>query len=80
VTDGEILTMEEIKARYDGEWVVLIDVESDPGPVLRRAHVYWHGADGDQAWSKVDELPAPLNAAVLYIGAIYADEEPVPIL
>lgn len=55
----EIVSMEEIKERYRDEWVLLVDVEADPGPVFRRARVACgtvtmrtRGGDGRQAWSR----------------------------
>jgi hypothetical protein len=66
-----ILTLEEIETRYDGEWVLLADIESDPGPVFRRGRVLWHGTDQDECWATV---------GVLYVGDWSADIEPVPIL
>ncbi len=76
---SELLTMEEIEAEYDSQWVVLVDIESDPGPVLRRARVVWHGADHDEAWAKAAEVDSR-HIGVLYIGELWADEEPIPIL
>lgn len=77
---ADLLAMEEIEARYDGEWVVLTDVEADPGPVFRRARVYWHGADHDEAWERAGELPPPLNIAVLYMGEWIVEDGPIPVL
>jgi hypothetical protein len=77
---SELLTIEEIEARYPREWVLLTDVESDPGPVIRRGRVVWHGLDTDEAWKLAQELPVPRRLAVLFMGEIYADEEPILIL
>jgi hypothetical protein len=75
----ELLTMEEIERRFDGEWVVLTDIEDEPGPKIKRARVYWHGADQDEAWDKVGELPKPFHVAVWYMGPLI-DDDIVPIL
>jgi hypothetical protein len=74
-----ILTLEEIETRYDGEWVLLADIESDPGPVFRRGRVLWHGTDQDECWAKASETTAS-TVGVLYVGDWSADIEPVPIL
>ena len=76
---SELLTMEEIEAEYDSQWVVLVDIESDPGPVLRRARVVWHGADHDEAWAKAAEVESR-HIGVLYIGEWSAEDEPIPML
>ena len=75
----ERLTMEEIERRYHGEWVVLIDVEAESGPRIMRARVYWHGADHEEAWDRVDELPKPSHPAVFFIGPAVEDGV-IPIL
>jgi hypothetical protein len=74
-----LLTLPEIEARYKGEWVLLVDVESGPGPVFRRGRVLWHSPDQDECWVRAAELPAA-NVGVLYMGDWSADDEPVPIL
>jgi hypothetical protein len=74
-----ILTLEEIESWYNGEWVLLADIESDPGPVFRRGRVLWHSTDQDECWSKAAETTAS-NVGVLYVGDWSADTEPVPIL
>ena len=76
---ADLLTMEEIEATYDGEWVVLIDVESDAGPVFRRGRVVWHGADHEEAWERAQEIDSP-RIAVLYAGDWSGESEPIPVL
>ena len=77
---ADLLTMEEIEAAYDGEWVVLTDVESKPDSVIRRARVYWHGSNHDEAWEKAEEIPPPRDIGVLYLGDPWAKDAPVPVL
>ncbi len=62
-----LMTMEEIEKRFDGEWVLLADIESDPGPVVRRARVVWHGADQDEAWARAADVTSP-SIGVYFIG------------
>jgi len=76
--DG-LLTLAQIEKQYNGEWVLLADIESDPGPVFRRGRVVWHSADQDECWAKAAEH-ASTNIGVLYAGEWSADDEPVPIL
>lgn len=74
-----ILPLDEIERRFNGEWVLLADIESDPGPVFRRGRVIWHSADQDECWAKAAELSAS-NVGVIYAGEWSADSEPVPVL
>jgi hypothetical protein len=74
-----IVSLEEIERRFNGEWVLLADIESDPGPVFRRGRVIWHSTDQDECWAKAAETTAS-NIGVLYIGEWSADTEPVPVL
>lgn len=72
----EMLTWSEIEARYTGEFVAMVEIEAAPGPSIVRARVVWHGDDRDDGWARIDEFE-PSYVGVLYIGPIYADEEPV---
>lgn len=76
---SDLLTMEEIEAIYDGEWVVLADLESDPGPIFRRGRVVWHGTDHHEAWARSHDTDSR-HIAVLYIGDWSGETEPIPVL
>lgn len=45
---SEILTMEEIEKKYDGEWVLIEDVESDEQLEIIRGKVTYHGKDKNE--------------------------------
>ena len=75
----EPMTLDEIERRYHHQWVVLTDVEAEPGPRIKRARVYWHGTDHDEAWDRVDELPKPSYAAVFFMGPAVEDGV-IPVL
>ncbi len=64
--DG-LLTLQEIASRYSGEWVLLADIESDPGPVFRRGRLLWHSAEQDACWATAAEVPDS-NVGVLHAG------------
>jgi hypothetical protein len=64
---NEVLTIEEIEARYDGEWVLLEDPQTDDQQNVRGGRLLWHGHDLEEVEQKDLELQ-PRNAAVLYIG------------
>jgi hypothetical protein len=76
---SDLLTMAEIEAAYDGEWVVLDQIESGPGSEIVRARVVWHGKDHDEAWARSYDTDSR-RIAVFYVGPIRADEEPVLML
>ena len=42
---SEILTMEEIERKFDGEWVLIEDVETDERLEVVRGKVTYHGND-----------------------------------
>ena len=45
---SEILTMEEIEKKYDGEWVLIEDVESNEQLEILRGKVTYHGKDKNE--------------------------------
>ena len=69
---GEIMTMEEIKARFDSEWVCIEDPETTDVLEVIRGKVLWHGKDKDEMYSKLMEI-RPKNAALVYTGRLPAD-------
>lgn len=73
------LSIEQMEAQYQGEWVLLADIESDPGPILRRAKVIWHSTDRDECWARADGLTSA-NIGVLYFGDWSTEEQPIPML
>lgn len=75
----ELLSMEEIKDRYRDKWVLLVDIKSDPGPVLRRARVVWHGHDRAEGWRRAKDVDLGLFG-VLYMGDFDAYVEPILML
>lgn len=64
---NDVLTMEEIEARYTGEWVLLENPETDGGQNVVRGRLLWHSPDRDEIHRKDLEF-SPRDAAVLYIG------------
>ncbi len=45
---SEILTMEEIEKKYDGEWVLIEDVEANEHLEVIRGKVAYHGKDKNE--------------------------------
>lgn len=63
----DILSMSEIEKRYDGEWVLLDELQHGAHQSITAAHVLFHSKDRDELDRKALELRPP-HCAVLYIG------------
>jgi len=70
---GEIMTAEEINARFDSEWVLVADPETEENLTVTRGRVLWHGKDKTELYRKLDEFD-PRCAAILYTGAVSKSE------
>jgi hypothetical protein len=64
---NEVLTREEIEARFDREWVLVGDPELDKDLEVVRGKVLWHSKDRDEVYQKSIDL-RPKRGAFLYIG------------
>lgn len=63
----EILTMEEIEQKFDGEWVLIEDVETDEKLEVVSGKVVFHGKDKDALHEKAMKSKSD-HLATLYIG------------
>ena len=70
---GEIMTAEEINARFESEWVLVADPETEENLTVTRGKVLWHGKDKSELYRKLNEFD-PRYAAVLFTGAISKEE------
>jgi hypothetical protein len=52
----EVLTMEEIRAQYAPDWVLIADPESDDMQQFLRGRVVCHGPDRDELVRKATEF------------------------
>jgi len=68
----EVLSISEIKSRFDSEWVVVEDPELDEHLHVVRGRVVWHSKDRDEVYQKALELQ-PKHPAFLYTGRIPED-------
>ncbi len=64
---NEVLTVEEVEARYPDEWVLLADPVERKGPTLIRGRVVFHSPDRDALHQCEMELRLK-NSAVLFTG------------
>ena len=68
----EVLSIEEIRSRFDGEWVLVGDPElTDMNEVLR-GKVLCHSEDRDEVYDKAVEL-RPRSSALLCFARVPED-------
>ena len=68
----EVLTAAEVAARFEAEWILVDDSETDEALTVRRGRVRWHSKDRDEVYRKAAEL-RPSRFAILYTGRIPED-------
>jgi hypothetical protein len=73
---SEILTTQEIQARYDGEWVLIGDPEVDSSLNVQRGRVLWHSKNRDEVYRQARILK-PKHCAFLFVGRLPKDAEVV---
>ena len=64
---AEILNIDQIKSRYDGEWVLIGDPVADESLTVVRGSVLWHSKDRDEVYRKARELK-PVHSAIFFFG------------
>ncbi|MCI0489652.1 MAG: hypothetical protein L0229_23945 [Blastocatellia bacterium] len=65
----EMLTIEEIKSKYDSEWVLIGDLQTNEALEVQGGKVLYHSSDREEFDRKVLEFH-PERFAVLYTGKI----------
>ncbi len=66
---NEVLTVQEIEARYQSEWVLVEDPEVTPQLEVISGKVLYHSKDRDEVYKKANEL-RPKHSAYLYTGRV----------
>lgn len=66
---NEMLTAAEIGVRFESEWVLVEEPETDEALSVQRGTVRWHSKDRDEVYRKAVEL-RPRRFAILYTGRI----------
>jgi hypothetical protein len=69
---NELMTIDEIRSRYDSEWVLLADLETKPTLEVTKGRVLWHSKDRDEVHRKTLEL-RPGYFTVLFTGEFPRD-------
>jgi hypothetical protein len=63
----EVLSIEEIEARFRPEWVLIGEPQTDEGLRVRAGKALFHSPDRDEVYRKAGEL-RPGRFAVRYLG------------
>jgi hypothetical protein len=63
----EVLTIEEIEARYAPEWVLIAEPQTDEALNILAGKVLFHSPDRDEVYRKAQELRLD-RIAVRYLG------------
>ena len=67
---GEFMTIEEIYAQFESEWVVLSDPVTNDKREVKGGILVSHGKHKDEVYDKASEIPPPHNLAFMYTGKI----------
>jgi len=68
----EIFTIEEIRARFDSEWVLVENPQTDETLEVQGGTVRYHSKDRDEVYRKAVDL-RPQRFAVVYTGRMAKD-------
>lgn len=68
----KVLNIDEIKSRYDGEWVLIADPVADDSLSVVAGIVLSHSKDRDEVYRKARELK-PVHSAILFFGHLSKD-------
>jgi hypothetical protein len=73
MTEGQIMTAEEINNTFDSEWVLLDDPEANEFNEVLRGRVVYHSKDRDEVYRQIRKLTSR-RFAVLYTGRSADDD------
>jgi hypothetical protein len=65
----QIMTVAEIQAKFESEWVLLDDPETGESLEIKGGRVLWHSKDRDEVYRKAREM-RPQHSAILYTGKL----------
>jgi hypothetical protein len=68
----EILTAAQIEAKFESEWVLVEDPQTNDALQVESGKVRWHSKDRDEVYRKAVEM-RPKQFAVLYTGKMPQD-------
>lgn len=65
----ETISFAEIQKRFDSEWILLENPETENGLRVKKGKVIWHSKNRDEVYRKARELK-PKHSAILYTGKL----------
>ena len=68
----EVLTIAQIEARFDSEWILVGDPQTNEALEVQSGRVLWHSKDREEVYRKAVEL-RPKRSAMLYTGKMPKD-------
>ena len=68
----EVLTMAQIEAQFDSEWVLIEDPSTDETPRVDGGTVRWHSKDREEVYRQAVEI-RPKRFAIVYTGKMPRD-------
>jgi hypothetical protein len=69
----QAMTVNEIEDRFESEWVLVTDPQTNEALEVTRGHVACHSKDRDEVYRRAIALPKPRNYAVLFTGKMPPD-------
>jgi hypothetical protein len=70
----EVLTIAEIEAKFDAEWILIENPSTDESLEIRSGTVLWHDKDRDEVYRRAVET-RPKRFAIVYTGKMPRDTE-----
>ncbi len=74
LTLGEVLTLDEMKARYAPDWALIVDLEVDESLEILSGRVVFRSPSRDEVYRKAIEL-RPAYFACRYLGERSIDRD-----
>ena len=68
----EVLTIAEIEAKFDSEWILIEDPSTDEDLEVRGGMVRWHDKDREEVYRRAVEI-RPKRFAIVYTGKMPRD-------
>jgi len=68
----EVLTIGEIERKFDSEWVLIEDPDTDESLAIRSGTIRCHDKDRDEVYRRAVQIRAK-RFAILYTGTMPAD-------
>ncbi|MDI6735595.1 MAG: hypothetical protein QME42_05300 [bacterium] len=69
---NETISFLEIQERFNSEWILLSDPETENGLEVKNGKLLWHSRDRDEVYRKAREFK-PKHSAILYTGRLPQD-------